>query len=160
LQGNIIDDVFPLVFYDPSATQWLVHEESAHIGFYNTYPIFYEYKVEEDVQSSATSFTKISRRNMSIFDHHDTKSELAIEEHISKVDFSKNVISAPVYVSYEGSDEGFQIDELFSFVLEGTELDHCEQEPIEVLACDEVVVLPPFSSSESQAEKWKSPGAI
>jgi hypothetical protein len=26
-QGNIIDDVLPLVFYEPSATQWLVHEE-------------------------------------------------------------------------------------------------------------------------------------
>jgi hypothetical protein len=36
------------------------------------------------------------------------------------VAFPENVISAPVYVSYEGSDEGFQIDELFSFVLEGT----------------------------------------
>jgi hypothetical protein len=49
------------------------------------------------------------------------------------VDFSKNVIIAPVYVSYEGFDEGFHIDELFSFVLEGTDLDHCEHESFELL---------------------------
>jgi len=59
-------------------------------------------------------------------------------------------------VIYEGFDEGFQNDESFSFILEGTKLDHCEQEPIEVLACDEVVLLTPFSSSKSQAKKWKS----
>jgi hypothetical protein len=61
-QGNIIDDVLPLVFYEPSATQWLVHEESTHTGFYNTDLVFDEYKVEEDVQSFASSFTKISNK--------------------------------------------------------------------------------------------------
>jgi hypothetical protein len=124
-QGNIIDEVLPLVFYDLSSTQGLVHDKCVDIGFYNIDLIFYQYKIE-DVQSYAASFTKISRRNMSIFDHHDTESKLVIEEHVSKVDLSKNVISAPLYVSYEGFDEGFQIDELFSFVLEGTNLDHCE----------------------------------
>jgi hypothetical protein len=49
LQGNIIDDVLPLVFYEPSANQWLVHEESTYIGFYNTDHVFDEYKDEEDV---------------------------------------------------------------------------------------------------------------
>jgi hypothetical protein len=39
-QGNIIDDVFPLVFYEPSSTQWLVHEESTHTRFYNTRSCF------------------------------------------------------------------------------------------------------------------------
>ena len=89
---------------------------------------------------------------MSIFDNHDTKSELIIEEHISKVDFSKNVISAPIYASYEGPDEGFQIDELFSFVLEGIDINHCGQELVEFLTCDEDFVLPLFSSSELQVE--------
>jgi len=49
LQGNIIDDVLPPFFYDPYANQWLVHEESTYIGFYNTDPVFDEYKDEEDV---------------------------------------------------------------------------------------------------------------
>jgi hypothetical protein len=38
-QGDIIDDVFTLVFYDPFSPQWLVHDESSHIGLYNTDPI-------------------------------------------------------------------------------------------------------------------------
>jgi hypothetical protein len=32
-------------------------------------------------------------------------------------------------ISYESSDEEFQTDELFSFVLKDIELDHSEQEP-------------------------------
>jgi hypothetical protein len=49
-QGNINDDVLPLVFYEKSTTQWLFHEEykkdsckSAHTGFYNTNHVFDEY---------------------------------------------------------------------------------------------------------------------
>jgi hypothetical protein len=61
-----------------------------------------------------------------------------------------------VYDSYESSDEEFQIDVLLSFVLKDIELDNSEQEPVEIFQCDEVFVLPPFSSSESQAEKSKS----
>jgi hypothetical protein len=45
---------------------------------------------------------------------------------------SESVISAPVYDNYESSDEEFQTDELFSFVLKDIELDNSEQEPVEI----------------------------
>jgi hypothetical protein len=61
-QGNIIDDVFPLVFYDPSATQWLVHEEIHSYWILQHRSVFDEYKVEEDVQIFVSSFTKISNK--------------------------------------------------------------------------------------------------
>jgi len=80
-----------------------------------------------------SSFTKISNNNKFIYDCYDTKSELGIEEQISKVASSKSVISAPIYDDYESSDEGFQTTVLLPFVLEGTKLDHCEQGPVETL---------------------------
>jgi hypothetical protein len=118
--------------------------------------VFDEYKVEEDVQISVSSFTKISNNDMSIYDHHDTESELGIEEKISKVESSETVVGAPVYDNYESSDEEFQTDVLLPVVLKDIELDHNEQELVEIFQCDESFVLPPFSSSESQAEKSKS----
>jgi len=155
--------VLPLIFYDQSTTQWLVHDEYkkdsckyTHIVFYHIDLGFYEYKVEEYVHISTSSFTKNSNINRSMYDHHTIESNLGIEEHISKVDSSKNVISAPAYGSYEGSDEEFHINELFSFVLKDIKLDNSEQELVENFQCDEVGVLPPFYSSESQTEKSKS----
>lgn len=84
-QGNINDDALALVLYEQSTIQWLFHEEykkdsckSAHTGSYNTDPIFGEYEVEEDVQISVSSFTKISNNDRFIYDHHDTESKLDI----------------------------------------------------------------------------------
>jgi hypothetical protein len=89
-------------------------------------------KVEEDVQIFVSSFTKISNNDRFIYDHHDTKSELGIEGHISKVESSKNVVGAPMYDNYESYDEEFQTHLSLPVVLKDIELDHNEQEPVEI----------------------------
>jgi hypothetical protein len=61
-----------------------------------------------------------------------------------------------VYDNYEISDEEFQTDVFLLVVLKDIELDHNEQEPMENFQCVEVVVLPPFSSLESQVDKSKN----
>jgi hypothetical protein len=104
------------------------------------------------VQSFVSSFTKISNNNKSIYDCYNTKSDLGIEEKIYKVVSPENFISAPIYDNYESFNEEFQTHVLLSFILEDIELDHSEQELVEISQCDEVFALPPFSSLELQAE--------
>jgi hypothetical protein len=53
--------------------------------------------------------------------------------------------------------KNFRHDELFSFVLKDIELDNSEQEPDgNIFNVMKLLVLHPFSSSESQVEKSKS----
>jgi len=81
---------------------------------------------------------------------------ILVLRNIYKMAYSEIFISALVYDNYESSNEEFHTDVWISFVLKDIDLGNSEQEPVEIFKCVEVIVLPPFSSSESQVEKSKS----
>jgi hypothetical protein len=77
-------------------------------------------------------FIEFSNHDRFIYDHHDTKSELGIVGHISKVESSKNVVGAPMYDNYKSYDEEFQTHLSLPVVLKDIDLDHNEQDPVEI----------------------------